>query len=402
MKILRGSLKTNGLDKKTQILKAAMIVFADKGFSASTISDLAKKAGVGEATIYNHFKNKLQILLSLPVPYIHDFFSGCDEQLRGLKNPEEKIRKFIWQTLKWSSLHKELIKVLITDIVQRPEFYESDAHRLIQKAPKMLESFLEQGKEQGIFIKNACAPTFNIFLFGTITYQLLSRIMLNKPFEPLDDFDDIAGAVISTIKQKEPENTRIEIGAIKSKKERILLAAELIFSQKMSSETTISEIATAASVADGTIYDYFKSKEDLLFCIFQKRMENFLGTFDDTILPQRPETKLKFTIYHFLSWVQENRMWSKVYIKDMVTNPKFYLSPEHEFMREHDKKLLDIFFEGREQGVFSSNVTPELFLALLFGPIYLTCLPWALLNRKDDLMAQLDNIFSFLQRAVKA
>lgn len=395
-------MNKNNLNKKTQILKAAVIVFADKGFAASTISDLAKTAKVGEATIYNHFKNKLQILLNLPVPYIHDFFSDCDEQLKGLKNPEEKIRKFIWHTLNWSTLHKDLIKVLITDIVQRPQFYDSQACELMIEAPKMTESFLDQGKKQGLFINNACEHTFNIFLFGTITYLLLSRIMLKKPFEPLDDFDDLAGAIIATVKLDASMDIKIDITSLKSKKERILLAAELIFSKKMSSETTISEIAKIANVADGTIYDYFKNKEDLLFCIFQKRMKNFLVTFDDTILPQRPETKLKFAIYHFLSWVMENRMWTKVYIKDMATNPKFYLSPEHDFMREHDKKLLDIFFEGQKKGVFSLNVTPKLFLALLFGSIYLTCLPWALLNREESLMPELDKIFPFLLRAVKA
>ena len=150
----------------------------------------------------------------------------------------------------------------------------------------------------------------------------------------------------------------------------------------MFAETTISEIAKTAHVADGTIYDYFKNKEALLFTIFNKRMKNFLETYDETILPDKPEVKLKLAIYHFLSWVQNNRPWAKVYIKDIATNPKFYLSSEYEFKKKHDEGLQDIFSEGQKQGIFRANLKTELLLAGFFGAIYFICLPWAILNRE--------------------
>ena len=47
-------------------MEAAMEVFAEKVFSEATISEIAKKAGIGDATIYEYFKNKEDLLFNIP------------------------------------------------------------------------------------------------------------------------------------------------------------------------------------------------------------------------------------------------------------------------------------------------------------------------------------------------
>ena len=293
------------VDKKTKVIEAAVSVFADKGFSAATISDLAQKAEVGEATIYNNFKNKMEILLNLPVPYIEDFIAGCDEQLRGIKDPEEKVRKYIWQTLRWSQQHKDCIKVLLNDVVPTPQYYNSRAYELMQAALQILLGFLDEGKAQGLFRKDVDSRKFGVFVVGTISYMLLVKIMLGTSFELLEDFDELASTLIAAIRNN-GNGSKVEIHKLKDKKERILLAAEKLFSQKMFAETTISEIAKMAHVADGTIYDYFENKEALLFKIFNERMQDFMGTYNETISPKGARAKLKLAVFHFLSWIQDN------------------------------------------------------------------------------------------------
>ncbi len=388
-------------NKKTSVIEAAISVFSQKGFKNSTISDLAKKAGVGEATIYNHFKNKLEILHSIPELYVDDFVKSCDEQLRGIKNPEEKIRKYIWQLLQWSGQHKALIKVLLADIVPTPQFYKSEAYGKIKTVTHILHVFLDEGKKSGHFIKNIDNKMFTVFLSGSVAYLFTSRIMSGASFEPLDFFDELAGLITTAIRNSNNGSSEIDIHSIKNKKERILLAGEKLFSQKKSSETTIAEIAKTAKVADGTIYDYFKGKDELLFHIFNKRMKNFLDTYDEVFSPKKSETKLKLAVYHFLSWLQDNRAWSKVYIKDLATNPKFYQSPEYDYKKKHDKRLQKILSEGRDNGDFNNNITAEFFLAIYFGPIYFLSLPWALLNQEYSLIECMDNYYPLLLRAIK-
>src|SRR4051812_41244793 len=62
------------------------------------------------------------------------------------------------------------------------------------------------------------------------------------------------------------------------KRQRILDAAVRIFAEQGFFNAKVSQIADAAGVADGTIYLYFKSKDDLLISLFEDRMEAVLAT----------------------------------------------------------------------------------------------------------------------------
>src|SRR5271167_684787 len=70
------------------------------------------------------------------------------------------------------------------------------------------------------------------------------------------------------------------------KRERILDAAVRVFAKKGFYATRVSEVARAAGVADGTIYLYFKSKDELLVSLFEDRVERLLS-FLETELPKR-------------------------------------------------------------------------------------------------------------------
>ncbi len=52
--------------RRSQILTAALAVFARKGYDRATIADIAREAGVADGSIYNYFKNKSDLLISLP------------------------------------------------------------------------------------------------------------------------------------------------------------------------------------------------------------------------------------------------------------------------------------------------------------------------------------------------
>jgi len=69
------------------------------------------------------------------------------------------------------------------------------------------------------------------------------------------------------------------------KRERILDAAEQVFAQHGFFAARVSEIAKQAGVADGTIYLYFKSKDDLLISLFESRMQRFNALLAAAIPP---------------------------------------------------------------------------------------------------------------------
>ncbi len=387
--------------KKIRILEAATIVFSQKGYRDATISDLARRAELGEATIYNHFKNKEHILFSIAIQGIQDLMDSNSEHLTGIKNPEEKLRKFIWQYLWWSQQHKLYIKVFLLEIQSNPHYYQSEAYLIFKKMAKIPLTILEEGKQEGLFRKDVNLRLFSSFVLGTMNYLFLSRILFDRSFTVLDDFDDIAGVMLTAISPEPASSPATNHGA-EGKREKILIAAEQLFSRDMFFDTTISNIAQKAGVADGTIYEYFKNKDDLLFSIFDKRMQEFMDTFDEALSPRKPETKLKHILWHFLTWSQNNRLWTRIYFKDLIPNPRFYRSDKHQVMRRYDDKLMRIIKEGQQKGVFRIDLKIYLIRAILYGTMDHLCSPWAMLLKEYNLVTELENFYELLYRAIVA
>src|SRR5438105_14230773 len=87
-------------------------------------------------------------------------------------------------------------------------------------------------------------------------------------------------------------------GAAGGKRERILSAAVHVFAEKGFFGAKVSEIAREAGVADGTIYLYFKSKDDLLICLFEDRMARINSALRESLARElTPTQKLRRFIH---------------------------------------------------------------------------------------------------------
>src|SRR5436190_22756784 len=90
------------------------------------------------------------------------------------------------------------------------------------------------------------------------------------------------------------------------KRERILAAAERVFARRGFFASRVSEIAKDAGVADGTIYNYFKSKDDLLISLFEHRMKQVNDTLRAAITSaDRPVDQLRAFIKAYLRLVHD-------------------------------------------------------------------------------------------------
>src|SRR5438876_10377225 len=109
-----------------------------------------------------------------------------------------------------------------------------------------------------------------------------------------------------------------------SKRERILEAAVKIFAEKGFYNAKVSEIARIAGVADGTIYLYFKSKDDLLISLFEDRMEqvneNLRAALDG---PGTPVERLQRGLAAHLALVEQPPQLAEVLTVELRQAPKF-------------------------------------------------------------------------------
>src|SRR5438477_7485595 len=117
-----------------------------------------------------------------------------------------------------------------------------------------------------------------------------------------------------------------------SKRERILEAAVKIFAEKGFYNAKVSEIARVAGVADGTIYLYFKSKDDLLISLFEDRMERINANLREAIEGTRgAEARIRRIVRLHLELVESNRAMAEVITVELRQSAKFikeYANPK--------------------------------------------------------------------------
>src|SRR5258707_4780181 len=107
--------------------------------------------------------------------------------------------------------------------------------------------------------------------------------------------------------QNRPQITA-EVPRHQSKQDRILRAATDVCAQSGYFNSKVSDIARAASVADGTIYLYFDGKEDLLTSIFREHTRNYLQSLErDVANVNRPEERIRIAIRHHLETLGRDR-----------------------------------------------------------------------------------------------
>ena len=93
------------MDKKTQIINAAIEVFAKMGLDKGKIDDIAKVAGIGKGTVYGYFKSKDELFSAIEKMFIYDSVDQIEALTKSNKSPTEKIEKIVNYSI---TMHEEM------------------------------------------------------------------------------------------------------------------------------------------------------------------------------------------------------------------------------------------------------------------------------------------------------
>lgn len=173
------------------------------------------------------------------------------------------------------------------------------------------------------------------------------------------------------------------------KRERILDAAVRVFAKKGFYATRVSEVAKAAGVADGTIYLYFKSKDELLVSLFEDRVAKLLEYMRDE-LPKEPNAaaKLRRVIELQLGLLEGERDLAEVItviIRQSSKLLKEYAAPR--FVAYLDA-IAKVVAEGQASGEFRKDVSASLAARVTFGALDGVALTWALGKAEKGALAR--------------
>jgi TetR/AcrR family fatty acid metabolism transcriptional regulator len=385
-------------DRIDQILDAAEEIMSEKGLQKSSITEIARNAGVTDSLIYNYFKGKEDLLFSIPerkmISVLDEYVT---EQLQGIIDPVSKLSKLIWSHLHFNDTYREYSRLLLLECRSNRNFYQHNAYTLIRKYAGILLSILEEGAKKQVFRADINMRLVRDIIFGVLDGETLSCLASQEIESTLQNFDDILGLIFPMITiQNESAYKELD------KATHILRAAEKIFADKGYYQATISEIAKTSNVAEGTIYEYFKNKEHLLLSIPEQRFKEHIASLEEIFEIKTPLRKLRRMIrYHFFLYMKE-RNFAKVFLLHIQFNKKFYESSTYEAFQQYTQIIADILEEGKKDGSIRSNVNNRVFRNLFLGTFSLMALRWLILggHAKTDLMREVDEVVLLLSLAV--
>ncbi len=163
------------------------------------------------------------------------------------------------------------------------------------------------------------------------------------------------------------------------KRRHILEAAVEVFAKAGFHKSRVSDVARAANVADGTIYLYFKSKDEILLCIFEEAMaemieavEEKLDTLDDPF-----EMLRTFTEFH-MDRVERRRSVAKVLQVELRLSNTFMRQYKPTKLKQYLDIVGRIVEDGQARGLMRNDVNPIIVRRALFGALDEIAMQWIL------------------------
>lgn len=161
------------------------------------------------------------------------------------------------------------------------------------------------------------------------------------------------------------------------KRARILESALRVFASKGFFGAKVSDIATDAGVADGTIYLYFKSKDDLLISVFENQMIKVNQMLSEAIAKATtPRAKLGAFVRVYFELVEAHPHATEVITLELRQSEKFMREYSNPRFGEFLKILAGVVDEGQKAGAFRTDLPAPVAARAIFGLLDELSLMW--------------------------
>jgi TetR/AcrR family fatty acid metabolism transcriptional regulator len=186
------------------------------------------------------------------------------------------------------------------------------------------------------------------------------------------------------------------------KHQRILDAAVRVFAEKGFFQSKVSEIAHEAGVADGTVYLYFKNKDDLLISIFEVKMEDIISRFRTVIVEQGDAlSRLKCLVRLHFEEFQANPELAAVFQVELRQSSRFMFEYKKSELKHYLDLIGEIVEQGQKEGIFRQDIQVGLAKRMIFGTLDELVSTWVLAGKRYRLEPLVEPIVDLFSRGIR-
>ncbi len=165
------------------------------------------------------------------------------------------------------------------------------------------------------------------------------------------------------------------------KRERILRGAVKVFAKKGFYASRVAEIARAAGVADGTIYLYFKNKDDVLTSLFEDRIARLLTLLREEVeRTAGAQQRVRRIVEFQLGLLEGERDLAEVITVNLRQSTRLLKQYATKRFIEYLELMAHVVAEGQRAGEIREDVSPRIMARAIFGAMDGIAMTWALGN----------------------
>lgn len=169
--------------KYMQIIDAAVIVIAEKGYHQAQVSKIAKQAGVADGTIYLYFENKEDILVSLFREKMGNFVEKIKEDMAGKSTVEEKLLSMATMHFKLLADNHHLAIVTQLELRQSNKDLRLQINEILKGYTIVIDEIVEAGKREGVFREDLDVRLARQMIFGTLDETVTNWVMNDLKYD---------------------------------------------------------------------------------------------------------------------------------------------------------------------------------------------------------------------------
>ena len=185
------------------------------------------------------------------------------------------------------------------------------------------------------------------------------------------------------------------------RKRQIIDTATKVFAQRGFNETTISEIAKEAKISEASIYEYFSTKEGLLFSIPTESSQSLFDTMAFHLkLIRGAGNKLRAIVFLFMDSYQKNPDFAAVLMLYLKHNKKFLDTEGHLTIKAGIRQITTVIEQGIEAKEFKEDTHPYLIRSMILGTIEHLVTNWVMTGSPDNLEELVDPLIDTIIKGI--
>lgn len=180
-------------DKRKSILEAAVRTFAEKGYFAARMRDVAGRAGVADGTVYLYFESKEKLLIEILEEYAKAFVERAQRDCRAIADPRGQLRAVLQRHVASFEANRALATVFQIELRHSRKFLRRVAKGQVAAYLNLLQSIVASAIKRGIFRREIDPRVAARAIFGAVDELVTSWVLAQRPsslqtqLEPLLD-----------------------------------------------------------------------------------------------------------------------------------------------------------------------------------------------------------------------